>query len=123
MIRSHNVPTAQWSQRAQNTDFVYAHFHSLSSPMYFYWGKIRTRKYVGTGPPALIVQGATTASATTTANEVWVNKRSGKYWKPGSRFYEKPKQGEFMSELEALDRGYCAAAGTGQQTMPRNQKL
>jgi hypothetical protein len=43
-----------------------------------------------------------------------VNTRSGKYWKPGSRFYGKTKQGEFMSELEALDRGYAPAGGTGQ---------
>jgi hypothetical protein len=48
------------------------------------------------------------------ANEVWVNTRSGKYWKPGSRFYGKTKEGEFMSELEALDRGYSPAGGTGQ---------
>jgi hypothetical protein len=34
-----------------------------------------------------------------------VNTRSGKYWKPGSRFYGKTKEGEFMPELEALDRG------------------
>ena len=51
--------------------------------------------------------------ATSAASEVWVNTRSGKYWKPGSRFYCKTKEGEFMSELEALDRGYSPAAGTG----------
>jgi hypothetical protein len=49
-----------------------------------------------------------------TANEVWVNTRSGKYWKPGSRFYGKTKEGEFMPELEALDRGYSPAGGTGE---------
>jgi len=45
---------------------------------------------------------------------LWVNTRSGKYWRPGSRFCGKTKQGEFMSELEALDRGYSPADGTGQ---------
>jgi hypothetical protein len=38
----------------------------------------------------------------------------GKYWKPESRFYGKTKQGEFMSELEALDRGYSPAGGRGE---------
>jgi hypothetical protein len=71
------------------------------------------KKYVRANPPALTVQ-ETMAAAATTANDVWVNTRSGKYWKPGSRFYGKTKQGEFMSELEALDRGYSPAGGTGQ---------
>jgi hypothetical protein len=44
---------------------------------------------------------------------MWVNTRSGKYWKPGSRFYGKTKQGEFMPVLDALDRGYSPAGGTG----------
>jgi len=71
------------------------------------------KKYVGKSPPAPRVQETKTAPATT-ANEVWVNTRSGKYWKPGSRYYGKTKEGEFMSELEALDRGYSPAGGTGQ---------
>jgi hypothetical protein len=71
------------------------------------------KKYVRASPPASTVQETKTAAATT-ANDVWVNTRSGKYWKPGSRFYGKTKQGEFMSELEALDRGYSPAGGTGQ---------
>ena len=71
------------------------------------------KKYVRASPPALTVQ-ETNAAAPTTANDVWVNTRSGKYWKPGSRFYGKTKQGGFMSELEALDRGYSPAGGTGQ---------
>ena len=48
------------------------------------------------------------------ADDVWVNTRSGKYWRPGSRFYGKTKQGEYMPELDALDRGYYPAGGTGQ---------
>jgi hypothetical protein len=72
------------------------------------------KKYVGESPPAPLVRETKTAPADSTANEVWVNTRSGKYWKPGSRFYGKTKQGEFMSEMEALDRGYSPADGTGQ---------
>jgi len=65
-------------------------------------------------PPTLVVREAKPAPATATTTEVWVNTRSGKYWKPGSRFYGKTKEGEFMSELDALDRGYSQAGGTGQ---------
>jgi hypothetical protein len=71
------------------------------------------QKYVRKTPSAPIVR-ETKAAPATTANEVWVNTRSRKYWKPGSRFHGKTKQGEFMSELEALDRGYAPAGGTGQ---------
>jgi hypothetical protein len=49
-----------------------------------------------------------------TGNEVWVKTRSGKYWKPGSRFYGKTKQGESMPESDALDRGYSPGGGIGQ---------
>ena len=71
------------------------------------------KKYMGKSPPAPRVRETETAPATTD-NEVWVNTRSGKYWKPGSRYYGKTKEGDFMSELEALDRGYSPAGGTGQ---------
>ena len=72
------------------------------------------QKYVAKSPPAPRIRETEPAPGASTANEVWVNTRSGKYWKPGSRFYGKTKQGEFMSELDALDRGYSPAAGTGQ---------
>ena len=72
------------------------------------------KKYVAKSPPAQIVRETQPAPATTTGSEVWVNTRSGKYWKPGSRYYGKTREGEFTSELEALDRGYAPAGGTGQ---------
>jgi hypothetical protein len=46
-------------------------------------------------------------------NEVWVNTRSGKYWKPGSQFFGKTKQGKFMTESDAINSGYRPARGTG----------
>src|SRR5271166_4162749 len=72
------------------------------------------KKYVAKSPPVSIDQAAKSEPALPTANEVWVNTRSSKYWRPGSPFYEKTKEGEFMSELDALDRGYSPAGGTGQ---------
>jgi len=72
------------------------------------------KKYVSESPPAPAVRETKTGPAAATANEVWVNTRSGKYWRPGSRFYGKTKQGEYMPESDALDRGYSPAGGTGQ---------
>jgi hypothetical protein len=41
------------------------------------------------------------------AGQVWVHTRSGKYWKPRSRYYGVTKQGEFMTKKEAIQPG-CA---------------
>jgi len=49
----------------------------------------------------------------TNENEVWVNMRSGVYWKPGSEFYGKTKQGKFMTESDAIAGGYRPARGWG----------
>jgi endonuclease G len=40
---------------------------------------------------------------------VWVNTRSGIYWRPGTRYYGKTKEGKYMSEEEAIRAGYTAA--------------
>ena len=48
------------------------------------------------------------------SGKVWVNIKSGKYWKPGSRYYGKTKRGEYMSESEAIQIGYLPANGTGE---------
>ena len=47
-------------------------------------------------------------------DDVWVNTKSGKYWKPGSAYYGKTKRGEFMSEKDAVQKGYLPANGTGE---------
>ena len=72
------------------------------------------KKYVAKNPSTPISRETKSGPATPAANEVWVNTRSGKYWRLGSRFYGKTKQGEFMSESDALDRGYSPAGGTSQ---------
>jgi hypothetical protein len=40
---------------------------------------------------------------------VWVNTASGKYFRPGSRFYGHTKQGKSMTEADAIKAGYTAA--------------
>jgi hypothetical protein len=71
------------------------------------------KKYVAKNPHVSAAQEAKSEPAIPATDEVWGNTRSGKYWRPGSQFYGKTRQGEFMSESEALDRGYSPAVGTG----------
>jgi hypothetical protein len=42
---------------------------------------------------------------------VWLNKRSSVYHCPSSRWYGRTKGGEYLPELEALQKGFHAAAG------------
>jgi len=46
-------------------------------------------------------------------DDVWVNTKSGNYWKPGPRYYGKTKQVECLSKEEAVQKGYRPANGTG----------
>ena len=48
---------------------------------------------IGAGSPAVNVQ-------------VWVNTASGKYFRPGSRYCGKTKQGRYMNEAEAIKAAY-----------------
>jgi len=41
---------------------------------------------------------------------VWVNTNSGTYHCPGTRWYGKTKEGEYMTQKEAQDKGYRPAA-------------
>ena len=43
--------------------------------------------------------------------KVWVNTDSGVYHCPGTRWYGKTKQGEYMTQKQAQDKGYRAAYG------------
>lgn len=43
--------------------------------------------------------------------KVWVNTKSGAYHCPASRWYGNTKQGEYMSESEAVKNGYHPAGG------------
>jgi hypothetical protein len=71
------------------------------------------QKYIAKSPPASDMLGLPFAPETATEGEVWVNTRSGKYFKPGSRYYGNTRQGKFMTEIDALDSGYLPAGGTG----------
>ena len=51
------------------------------------------------------------AAAPAPSTQVWVNLGSGKYFRPGSRYYGHTKRGQFMSEADAQRQGYVAARG------------
>jgi hypothetical protein len=70
--------------------------------------------YVSPNPPVSRLSAPTAAESPLNPDEVWVNTKSGKYWKPGSRYYGRTKQGEYMSEKEAVQKGYRPANGTGE---------
>ena len=63
------------------------------------------------GGPAALPAPAKLADAPSA--RVWVNTRSGKFWRPGGAFYGKTKQGRYLSEADALAAGYKPAGGTG----------
>jgi hypothetical protein len=70
--------------------------------------------YVSPNSPVSRVASTAAAATPPRSGDVWVNTKSGKYWKPGSRYYGKTKQGEYLSEKEAVQNGYLPANGTGE---------
>jgi hypothetical protein len=75
-------------------------------------------RYVGPEPKALgrpseDERAETAAPVATPVGKVWVNTKSGKYWLPGSRYYGRTKQGEYLPEEQARAKGYAPANGTG----------
>jgi hypothetical protein len=56
-------------------------------------------------------RGEAAASAESSPAQDWVNTSSGKYFRPDQEWYGNTKRGEYMSEAEAIRRGYRAAKG------------
>ncbi len=53
----------------------------------------------------------TVAPPANATGQVWVNTKSKAYWKPGTEYYGKTKQGKYMTEADAIKAGYHAAGG------------
>lgn len=62
-------------------------------------------------PPSVPSPANGTAPVTGMNGQVWVNLKSGKYFLPGSSYYGKTKQGQYMSEVQAQRLGYVEAKG------------
>ncbi len=69
------------------------------------------RRTAAPRPPR--VKGGSSSAPTNASpsGQVWVNTKSGAYWRPGTKFYGKTKEGKYMSEAEALKAGYHPAGG------------
>ena len=72
------------------------------------------KKYVSPNPPVSLLSTSRASEAPLSSDQVWVNTKSRKYWKPGSRYYGKTERGEYMSKEEAVQKGYRPANGTGE---------
>jgi hypothetical protein len=70
--------------------------------------------YVSPNPPVSPLALPAAPESPLNSDQVWVNTRSGRYWKPGSLYYGKTKRGEYMFEEEAVQKGYLPANGTGE---------
>ena len=72
------------------------------------------QKNVDPNSPSSQIATPTTLESPQSPDDVWVNTKSRKYWKPGSLYYAKTKKGEYMSEKDAVQKGYLPANGTGE---------
>jgi micrococcal nuclease len=72
------------------------------------------QKPVDANTPSLHLAPPTLPESPLNSDDVWVNTKSGKYWKPGSAYYARTKRGEYMTEKDAVQEGYRAANGTGE---------
>ena len=70
------------------------------------------RKFIGASPP-VAGKGEPLLAPNANEDKVWVNTQSGVYWKPGSQFFGKTKEGKFMTESDAIRGGYRPARGRG----------
>jgi hypothetical protein len=69
------------------------------------------KTYVSPNPPVSELASPSASESPLNPDEVWVNTKSGKYWKPGSRHYGKTEQGEYMSEEEAVQNRPANSTG------------
>jgi len=62
-------------------------------------------------PPAASLPASGNGGDVAPNTQVWVNLKSGKYFRPGSTYYGNTKQGQYMTEAQAQQQGYVAAKG------------
>src|SRR5262249_49951369 len=78
---------------AVNWTVAYQRFMGISPPVGAKSEPFLTPKVVTETPLRMTAPNAT-------ENEVWVNTRSGVYWRPGSQYFGKTRRGKFMAESD-----------------------
>jgi len=83
-------------------------------------GKMTPRDFTPSVEPSATEQGLVSspnaAQSSTSSVKVWVNTKSGAYHCPNTRWYGNTKQGEYMTESEAVKDGYHPAGGKSCQS-------
>lgn len=105
-----NLATNHWVRgyRRANGTYVAPHWSMRSS-----W-RTSTRTYAPTTPgvapvlpsPSASQYSGPAPSTSPSAGMVWVDTKSGIFHEPGSRWYGRTAKGEYMSEAEAVAKGY-----------------
>ncbi len=97
------------AQQEISTDWIASykkHFHT-DKPLNS--GSRTSQEYAGAANSGSGEGGNTSGDVSQGDGKVWVNTNSGKYWQPGTRYYGKTKEGEYMTEAEAKKRGFTEA--------------
>jgi internalin A len=68
-------------------------------------GEVVRKKHPTTSP--------TVAEHPLNSDQVWVNTKSGKYWRPGSRYYGKTKRGEYLPKTKRSKTDTGSRTGRG----------
>ncbi len=116
LVCSGQVPLAT-AQHDIATDWIAAYKKYFNTdqplPSTGNFGHGRHRRSSAGDAPNASPSAATPAPPTTGGgtDQVWVNTRSGKYFRPGSPHYGHTKQGQYMTETQAQQQGYVAARG------------
>ena len=104
-----DLPTAQ-KEIAGNWIAAYKRIFSTDQPLAH--GSHRhgsTRKAAYDSAASVEAVQQQSAPGTSLAGQVWVNTKSGKYFRPNTRYYGNTKQGEYLPEAEAIRQGFVAA--------------
>ena len=81
------------------------------------------KKYISPNSPNSRLASPSSSDSPLNPDEVWVNTKSGKYWKPGSRFYGKNQAGRIHVRKSGSPERVSACERDRRMTMSVNHEL